>query len=111
MDSTLLGGARFNGHGIRQRYSNRIYCWEARTDISIKGQSLMGQQSALVLGASGLIGSEVLSLCLGSDHYDRVIAPVRRPLNIIHEKLSEMVIDFDMPPWETLFPVDHVFAV
>jgi len=70
----------------------------------------MGQQSALVLGASGLIGSEVLSLCLGSGHYDRVIAPVRRPLNIIHEKLSEMVIDFDMPPWETLFPVDHVYC-
>jgi len=51
-----------------------------------------------------------LSLCLGSGHYDRVIAPVRRPLNINHEKLSEMVIDFDMPPWETLFPVDHVYC-
>jgi len=70
----------------------------------------MERHSAMILGASGLIGCEVLSLCLGSDHYDRVIAPVRRPLNINHEKLSEMVIDFDMPPWETLFPVDHVYC-
>jgi len=70
----------------------------------------MERHSAMILGASGLIGCEVLSLCLGSDHYDRVIAPIRRPLNINHEKLSEMVIDFDMPPWETLFPVDHVYC-
>ena len=33
----------------------------------------MGQKSALVLGASGLIGSEVLQLCLASDIYNKII--------------------------------------
>lgn len=70
----------------------------------------MGQKSALVLGASGLIGSEVLQLCLDSNVYNTVIAPVRRPLLIDHEKLVEKVIDFDMPPWEDLFPADHVYC-
>jgi uncharacterized protein YbjT (DUF2867 family) len=70
----------------------------------------MEQKSALVLGASGLIGSEVLTLCLESEMYNKVIAPVRRPLLIDHEKLFEKVIDFDMPPWEDLFPVDHVYC-
>ncbi|MEE2876603.1 MAG: oxidoreductase [Candidatus Neomarinimicrobiota bacterium] len=70
----------------------------------------MGQQSALVLGASGLVGSEILQLCLRSDVYDQVIVPVRSPLGIDHHKLSEKVIKFDMPPWEDLFPVDHVYC-
>ena len=70
----------------------------------------MGQKSALILGASGLIGSEVLKLCLDSDVYKTVIAPVRRPLLIDHKKLVEKVIDFDMPPWEDLFPADHVYC-
>ncbi|MBN4081034.1 hypothetical protein JYT44_01580 [Caldithrix abyssi] len=70
----------------------------------------MGKKSALVLGASGLIGSEVLTLCLESDTYTKVIAPVRSPLFNENEKLTEKVIDFEMPPWEDLFPVDHVYC-
>jgi uncharacterized protein YbjT (DUF2867 family) len=70
----------------------------------------MGQKSALVLGASGLIGSEVLQLCLASDIYNKIITPVRRSLLIEHEKLDEKVIDFDMSPWDNLFPVDHVYC-
>ncbi len=64
----------------------------------------------MVLGASGLIGSEVLNQCLDSDYYDRVIIPVRRSFGMDHEKLTEKVIEFDMPPWEDLFPVDHVYC-
>tara|TARA_B100001750_G_C15405249_1_gene544789 strand:+ start:140 stop:787 length:648 start_codon:yes stop_codon:yes gene_type:complete len=70
----------------------------------------MVQRSALVLGASGLIGSEVLKVCLNSDHYNRVIAPVRTTLGMDHGKLTEMAIDFNMPPWEDLFPVDHIYC-
>lgn len=70
----------------------------------------MNKGSALVLGASGLVGFEVLKICLESDYYDRVVAPLRRPLNMSHKKLSEQLINFDMPPWEELFPVDHVYC-
>jgi len=70
----------------------------------------MMQKSALVLGASGLVGSEVLKLCLASDNYNKVIAPVRSPLIMNHKKLIEKIIDFEMPPWDELFPVDHVYC-
>ena len=68
------------------------------------------KKSALILGASGLVGSKLLPLLLNSDHYDKVIAVVRSPLLINHNKLLEKEIDFDMPSWEEIFPVDHVYC-
>jgi len=68
------------------------------------------KKSALILGASGLVGSKLLPLLLNSDHYHKVIAVVRSPLLINHNKLLEKEIDFDMPNWEEIFPVDHVYC-
>ena len=62
------------------------------------------------MGASGLIGSEVLSLSLESDLYNKIVIVVRSPLTIKHNKLVEKIIDFDMPKWEEIFPVDHVYC-
>ena len=70
----------------------------------------MKEKSALILGSSGLVGSELLKLCLDSDSYDKIIAPVRTSLNINHRKLIQKTIDFDIPNWEELFPVDHVYC-
>ena len=39
-----------------------------------------------------------------------MITPVRTPLPIHHEKREERIINFEMPPWEDLFPVDHVYC-
>ena len=55
----------------------------------------MKEKSALILGSSGLVGSELLKLCLDSDSYDKIIAPVRTSLNINHRKLIQKTIDFD----------------
>ena len=68
------------------------------------------KKSALLLGASGLVGSEVLSLSLESDLYNKIVIVVRSPLTIKHNKLVEKIIDFDMPRWEEIFPVDHVYC-
>ena len=68
------------------------------------------KKSALILGASGLVGSEVLSLSLESDLYNKIVIVVRSPLTIKHNKLVEKNIDFDMPRWEEIFPVDHVYC-
>ena len=62
------------------------------------------------MGASGLVGSEVLSLSLESDLYNKIVIVVRSPLTIKHNKLIEKIIDFDMPKWEEIFPVDHVYC-
>ena len=68
------------------------------------------KKSALILGASGLVGSEVLSLSLESEQYDKIIIVVRSPLTIKHNKLLQKTIDFNMPIWEEIFPVDHVYC-
>ena len=52
------------------------------------------KKSALILGASGLVGSKLLSLLLDSDNYNKIVAVVRSPLSISHDKLLEKKIDF-----------------
>lgn len=52
-------------------------------------------KTALIAGASGLIGSQLLPLLLASDRYDRVIAVGRRPVPLVHPKLEQRLLDFD----------------
>jgi len=51
--------------------------------------------TVLLLGASGLIGSHCLRILLADDRFDKVIALVRRPLDITHPKLVTTIVDFD----------------
>jgi uncharacterized protein YbjT (DUF2867 family) len=53
------------------------------------------QKTALIAGASGLIGSQLLPLLLASDRYTKVIAVGRRPIPQVHPKLEQRVLDFD----------------
>jgi len=50
--------------------------------------------TALIAGASGLVGGELLQLLLAAPEYDRVIALGRRPLGIDHPKLVSLTVDF-----------------
>jgi uncharacterized protein YbjT (DUF2867 family) len=51
-------------------------------------------QTALILGASGLTGSQLLKLLLDSADFNHVRALVRKPLGISHPKLEEIIVDF-----------------
>lgn len=51
--------------------------------------------TAVVLGATGLVGSELVRLLLSSDQYARVITVSRRPLNLQSDKLESCVVDFE----------------
>ena len=53
------------------------------------------EKTAVIAGASGLIGRSLTQLLLKSDDYGQIIALVRKPLGIQNNKLSEVVIDFD----------------
>ncbi|TGE14323.1 NAD-dependent epimerase/dehydratase family protein [Hymenobacter elongatus] len=53
------------------------------------------QKTALIAGASGLIGSQLLPLLLASDRYAKVIAVGRRPVPMVHPKLEQRVLDMD----------------
>ncbi|MFY9310854.1 MAG: NAD(P)H-binding protein [Bacteroidia bacterium] len=52
-------------------------------------------KTALVLGASGLVGNELLHLLLKDSHFDKVKIFVRKPIAISHKKLEQHIINFD----------------
>lgn len=52
----------------------------------------------LLIGATGLVGHEVLSHALASPRIETVIAPARRPLAVTHRKLTAPVVRFDDLP-------------
>lgn len=66
---------------------------------------------ALIVGASGLVGSQLLPLLLASPRYEHVHALVRKPLSTAHAKLTLHTVDFDALGVYTRFPaVDDVFC-
>jgi uncharacterized protein YbjT (DUF2867 family) len=54
-------------------------------------------KTAVIIGSTGLIGSELLNLLLESSHYAKVITFVKRDTGIKHPKLTQHIIDFDKP--------------
>jgi uncharacterized protein YbjT (DUF2867 family) len=74
-------------------------------------KDLMDSKSALLVGASGLVGGHCLRCLLEEPSYTKVTVLVRKPLSIVHEKLVQHVVDFD--EFETLgkcLPVDDVYC-
>jgi uncharacterized protein YbjT (DUF2867 family) len=53
------------------------------------------KKTALVVGATGLIGGHCVRLLLDHDAYEQVKILVRRPVEISHPKLSVIIADFD----------------
>jgi uncharacterized protein YbjT (DUF2867 family) len=65
-------------------------------------------KSALLLGATGLTGSQLLALLLDSDLYGTVTIYTRKPTGISHTKLREMLVDYDS--WQDSVQADDVFC-
>ena len=55
----------------------------------------METKIAAVLGASGLIGGEIVKELLTNQNYSEVRIITRRPLHQVHDKIKEMIIDFE----------------
>ena len=53
--------------------------------------------TAIVLGASGLVGSELVKLLRASPHYRNVLLISRRSSAATNDKVAERIIDFDAP--------------
>ncbi len=71
----------------------------------------MESKTAIIAGASGLIGKSLTQLILQSDDYGQVIALVRKPLGIQHDRLKEINIDFDQLSEMEEFPkADDIFC-
>lgn len=68
-------------------------------------------RTALLLGASGLVGGHCLQLLLASAVYQRVVALVRAELPFREPKLEQHVVDFEqLASHPELFAVDDVFC-
>jgi len=50
---------------------------------------------AIIAGASGLIGGELLNILLQQPDYERILILVRTELPLKHKKLTQLVVDFD----------------
>jgi len=55
----------------------------------------MAGKTAILIGATGLVGGHCLRDLLSSPAYDKVIAVTRRPLKLRHEKLQTIETSFD----------------
>lgn len=54
-------------------------------------------KTALIIGATGMVGKECLYRLLESKAYLKVISMGRRPLAIKHQKLEQVMVSFDQP--------------
>lgn len=66
-------------------------------------------KTAIVIGGTGLVGKQLTYLLIGDRRYSKVVLLVRKPLGIIHEKLEQVVFDFDNPD-ESLINGDELFC-
>ena len=64
-------------------------------------------RTALIAGASGLVGSQVLRLLLEDPVYTRVTTLARRELPLAHKKLDQRVVGFDRLAQIADFPRVH----
>ena len=70
-------------------------------------------RSVLLIGATGLVGSECLRLLLAHDAFGRVVVLARRPLNDAssHPKLQMHLVDFDrLTSAAPFFAVDQIIC-
>ena len=68
-------------------------------------------KTALIIGSTGLIGSELLDTLLESPAYDKVITFVKRDTGKTHAKLTQHIIDFDKPEsYQNLVVGDDFFC-
>lgn len=66
---------------------------------------------AILVGATGATGKDVLKLLLNDDFFDKVEIFVRKEPNVEHPKLVTHVIDFSKPEqWQDLVQGDVLFS-
>lgn len=67
-------------------------------------------KTALVAGATGAVGREIVRGLCENENYDKIIVWARRELKFSHEKLETQIVNFsdvkDLPPCE----IDEIFC-
>ena len=67
--------------------------------------------SALLVGATGLVGTYCLQALLADPHYSSIVVLSRRPLPVEHPKLKTILLDFkNLAKHSEQIRADHVFC-
>lgn len=70
----------------------------------------MRNKHAIIIGANGLVGSELTKMLLEEEQYDKVTLITRREIELEHEKLESLVIDFrNLHKYWDCFKCDDMF--
>lgn len=68
-------------------------------------------KTALIAGATGLVGSYCLDLLLNDNYYERVIVITRRSTGKTHRKMKEVLVDFNhLENYSNELVADHIFC-
>ena len=71
----------------------------------------MAERTAILAGASGLIGEQCLRHLLACSLYEKVVAFVRGPLSFTHKRLEQRTIDYERLSRMSAFPrVQDIFC-
>ena len=66
---------------------------------------------ALIIGATGATGKDLVTQLLNDDAYTEVHCVVRKPMSLTHPKLHDHVVNFDTPEaWSDLLQGDVAFS-
>ena len=71
----------------------------------------MSIQKAIVLGATGTVGKELIEKLIDNENFTEIISLVLKPSGLVHSKLVEHIIDFNNPEsWKELVQGDVLFS-
>ena len=70
----------------------------------------MSSRTALVAGATGLVGGHLACRLLDARAWNRIVTLGRRPLDLDHPKLEQRTVDFDRLEDADLPPADDAFC-
>lgn len=71
----------------------------------------MATRSALIVGATGLVGQALLEKLLLTNHYQKVTIFTRHKLNVEHPKLRQYVVNFDqLEKYQEQLRVDDLYC-
>ena len=68
-------------------------------------------KTAIVIGATGLIGRHLVDKLIASTRFSKVVALTRKPLNIASEKFENHIVDFEhLEDYAELMSADALFS-
>ena len=68
-------------------------------------------KKAIVIGATGMVGTQLIKQLIENETYSEIVSLVRRSSGITHPKLKEQIINFDEPEnWSNVVTGDVLFS-